>query len=108
MDTREELIEYLANTSKVLGNSPIRHAFESVDRADFVNEDYKFEAYEDYPIPIGFDQTISQPTTVAFMLELLDAREGDKVLDIGSGSGWTTALLSKIVGSSGEITGVEI
>ena len=108
MDTREELIEHLANISKVLDNPLIRHAFESVERADFVGEDYKFEAYEDYPIPIGYDQTISQPTTVAFMLELLDAKEGDKVLDIGSGSGWTTAMLSKIVGKSGEVTGLEL
>jgi len=108
MDTREELIEHLANISKVLDNPLIRHAFESVDRADFVGEDYKFETYEDYPIPIGYDQTISQPTTVAFILELLDAKEGDKVLDIGSGSGWTTAMLSKIVGKSGEVTGLEL
>lgn len=108
MNTREELIEHLANGSKVLGNPLIRKAFESVDRADFVGEDYKFEACEDYPLPIGYGQTISQPTTVAFMLELLDVKEGDKILDIGSGSGWTTALLSKIVDGSGEVTGVEI
>src|SRR3989344_5252198 len=108
MFSREELIEHLVNISKVLGNPLIRRAFESVDRADFVGDDYKFEAYEDYAIPIGYEQTISQPTTVAFMLELLDAKEGDKVLDIGSGSGWTVALLSKIVGESGEVTGVEI
>jgi protein-L-isoaspartate(D-aspartate) O-methyltransferase len=108
MNTKAELIEHLANESKVLDNPLIRKAFLVVDRADFVEEDYKCEAYEDYAIPIGYDQTISQPTTVAFMLELLDPKEGNKVLDIGSGSGWTTALLSKIVGESGEVTGVEI
>ncbi|HEY9584464.1 MAG TPA: methyltransferase domain-containing protein [Candidatus Paceibacterota bacterium] len=108
MFSREELIEHLANVSKVLDKPLIRKAFEEVDRADFLGDDYKIEAYEDYAIPIGYGATISQPTTVAFMLELLDARVGDKVLDIGSGSGWTTALLSKIVGESGEVTGVEI
>lgn len=108
MFSREELIEHLATVTKVLDNPLIRKAFESVDRADFLADDYKPEAYEDYAVPIGYGSTISQPTTVAFMLKLLDVKEGDKVLDIGSGSGWTTVLLSKIVGYNGEVTGLEI
>ena len=63
--------------------------------------------YVDAPLPIGNNQTISQPSTVAFMLEQLDLEEGDKVLDIGSGSGWTTALLCHIVGEKGSVTGLE-
>lgn len=108
MSTRAELLKHLEETSNVLSNEDVRHAFEIVDRANFVGDDYKVEAYEDYPLPIGHGQTISQPTTVAFMLELLEAEKGQKVLDVGSGSGWTTALLSDIVGDEGYVYGTEI
>lgn len=61
----------------------------------------------DNAIPIGYGQTISQPSTVEMMLEWLDAQPSDRVLDVGSGSGWTTALLSHIVGPKGHIYAVE-
>lgn len=108
MNSREDLINHLKNNTEVLKSSEIERAFEKIDRADFVKEDYKTESYEDYPLPIGSRQTISQPTTVVFMLELLNLQKGDKVLDVGSGSGWTTALLSEIVGNEGLVFGVEI
>jgi len=85
----------------------IIEAFRVIDRKYFVPDWFADEIYGDYPLPIGENQTISQPTTVAFMLELLGAQEGDRVLDIGSGSGWTTALLGHIVGESGEVIGLE-
>jgi len=59
-------------------------------------------------LPIGFGQTISQPLVVAFMLEQLQPQPGDKILDVGSGSGWTTALLAEIVGSKGKVIAIEV
>ena len=82
--------------------------FKKINRADFVREDYQAEADENHPLPIGYGQTISQPFTVSFMLELLSPQEGDKVLDVGCGSGWTTALLANLVGKTGKVFGVEI
>lgn len=76
----------------------IIEAFRRVDRADFVLNEYKDDAYVNMPLPIGFGQTISQPLTVAFMLETLQPQIGDKILEIGSGSGWQTAILAEIVG----------
>ena len=88
-------------------NDLVEKAFEEIDRADFVLPEYQEQVDLDIPLPIGEGQTISQPTTVRLMLEWLDAKPGDKVLDIGSGSGWTCALLSKIVGPKGKIYAVE-
>lgn len=85
----------------------IIEAFLAVDRADFVLPEYKNEAYGDYPLPIGYSQTISQPATVAFMLELLQPEAGDRVMDAGSGSGWQTAILASIVGENGSVYAVE-
>jgi len=105
--TNEELITQIIAVG-ILKTREITEAFYAVDRADFVPSDNLSEAYEDYPLSIGYSQTISQPSTVAFMLELLGPKSGDKILDVGSGSGWTTALLARIVGPSGRVLGVEI
>ena len=105
---REELIERLKNEVGVLQDPRLEAAFRAVDRRFFVPRELQGEAYEDYPLPIGHGATISQPTTVAFMLEKLDAREGQKALDIGSGSGYTTALLAHLVGPKGKVIGIEI
>ena len=59
-------------------------------------------------MPIGHGQTISQPLVVAFMLEQLKPRQGEKILDIGSGSAWTTALLAEIVGQQGKVIAIEV
>jgi protein-L-isoaspartate(D-aspartate) O-methyltransferase len=75
----------------------ITGAFQKIKREDFLPEDMKNLAQVNEALPIGYGQTISQPLVVAFMLELLQPEPGEKILDIGSGSGWTTALLAQIV-----------
>lgn len=79
-----------------------------INRADFVPDDMKDLAELDEALPIGYGQTISQPFTVAFMFKLLQPEPGQKILDIGSGSGWTTALLANIVGDKGKVIAIEI
>jgi protein-L-isoaspartate(D-aspartate) O-methyltransferase len=69
-------------------------AMRSVPRHDFVPESFRQDAYEDHPLPIGEGQTISQPYIVAAMLEHLALQSTDRVLEIGTGSGYVTALLS--------------
>lgn len=85
----------------------IIEAFAKVDRIEFVPEELETEAYVNIPLPIGHGQTISQPQTVAIMLEMLGPKPGDKILDVGSGSGWTTALLMHIVGDKGKVTAMD-
>lgn len=79
----------------------IIEAFKKIKRIDFMPEDVKDLAEINEALPIGYGQTISQPLVVAFMLEQLGPQKGDKILDIGSGSGWTTALLAHIVSQEG-------
>jgi protein-L-isoaspartate(D-aspartate) O-methyltransferase len=82
---------------RALKSPQIIEAFLKTDRKNFVPENLKNLAYIDEALPIGEGQTISQPYTVAFMLELLEPRKGEQIMDIGYGSGWTTALLAEIV-----------
>jgi protein-L-isoaspartate(D-aspartate) O-methyltransferase len=86
----------------------IQAAFEAVRREDFLPEDQRANAGLDRALPIGYHQTNSQPRTVLNMLYLLDVHAGQRVLDVGSGSGWTTALLGHLVGAPGRVRGVEL
>ena len=106
MTSNTELINNLISVGALKEESVI-HAFLMIDRADFVADPTASDAYEDYPLSIGYGQTISQPRTVAMMMEMLGPKEGEKILDIGSGSGWTSAILGFIVGEEGSVTGTE-
>ena len=101
-----ELVEELARGG-YLKSPAIIDAFKSIDRASFVPDEFKSQAYENKPLPIGFEQTISQPLTVAFMLELLQPQPGSTILDIGAGSGWQSALIANLVGETGKVVAIE-
>jgi protein-L-isoaspartate(D-aspartate) O-methyltransferase len=102
-------LDVLINTMKNTGfltDNRVESAIRKVPRHNFVPESLKNQAYENTPIPIIEKQTISQPSVVSRMTEWLDLKEGQKVLEIGSGSGWQSAILANIVGT-GKIFTVE-
>ncbi len=83
-------------------------AMRLVPRERFLPESQVARAHVDAALAIGAGQTSSQPRTVRDMLVLLDVHPGHRVLDVGSGSGWTTALLGHLVGPTGSVVGVEL
>jgi len=93
---KQHLLEYWKKT-KLITDKRVLAAFERIDREDFVLDEYKKQAYEDVPLPIKADQTISQPTTIMIMTQALELKKGDKVLEIGAGSGYQAALIAEIV-----------
>ena len=98
---RDELVSELKSQG-VMKSPGVEAAFRAIDRKDFVRPEDVGGAYADHPLSIGYGQTISQPYTVAFMLDLLAPKPGEKILDVGAGSGWTTALLAHMVSSEQE------
>lgn len=87
---------------------PVAAAFNAVPRADFLPAEERGRAAFDGPISLGHGSTNSQPRTVAAMLRLLEVRRGDRVLDVGAGSGWTTVLLAELTGPEGCVVGLEL
>ncbi|MBD8871168.1 protein-L-isoaspartate O-methyltransferase family protein [Nocardioides donggukensis] len=87
---------------------PVAAAFAATPRAGFLPRRGRRRARYDGPLDIGHGQTNSQPRTVEAMLQLLEVRRGQHVLDVGAGSGWTTALLAHLVGPRGSVCGVEL
>ncbi len=100
---KEELIKRWPDIHRFVVN-----AFLKVPREFFVMDGLEVHAYDDTPLPIPADQTISQPTTVIQMLNELELKEGHKVLEIGAGSGYNAALMGKIVGKKGKVISIEI
>ncbi len=86
----------------------VKNAFLKVPRELFIEKELAIHAYDDTPLPIPADQTISQPTTVIRMLNELDLKKGQKVLEIGAGSGYNAAIMSKLVGNEGKVISIEI
>lgn len=103
---RHQLVESLIQMG-YLKNPLIVRAFRRVPRHEFVFEKFRQESYSDYPLPIGYGQTISAPSMIAIMMESLDLAPGQRVLEIGSGSGYNAALLAEVVGERGEVVTIE-
>ena len=91
-----------------VNNENVLEAMREVPRHEFVPDHLKKYAYSDEPLPIGEDQTISQPYIVAYMTEYLQLGGGDKVLEIGTGSGYQAAVLAEIVDTVYTIEIVEV
>ena len=97
---------YLSNFGSV--DERIINVMKKFDRKYFVPEIMRAFAYEDEPLNIGYGQTISQPSTVARMISLLELKAGDSVLEIGTGSGWNASLISYLIGEKGKVLSLEI
>ncbi|MBI3033790.1 protein-L-isoaspartate(D-aspartate) O-methyltransferase [Candidatus Woesearchaeota archaeon] len=94
--------------SGIISDKAVIRAFMHVPRELFVLEQYKSEAYGDYPLPIPAGQTISQPTTVLLITQALELKKGMKVLEVGAGSGYQASIISKVIGSRGFVYATEI
>lgn len=105
-DAYKNLIDKLVLKGDIKSQE-ITNAFYEIHRREFLGEEDKHLAGEDRPLAIGFNQTISQPFTVAFMLNLLEAKRGEKILDVGTGSGWQAALIAKLVSPDGIVVTIE-
>ncbi len=104
MQSNRDLVEYLVKAGYIRTYS-VKRAFLAVDRKDFVPWNYKHLAYVDEPLPIGYGQTISAPSIIAEMIEILKVKPDNKVLEVGTGSGYVTAILSKL---AKEVYSIEI
>lgn len=104
MVSKEQMIEQQLK-GRDISDPTVLQAMEEVDRALFVPADLQEKAYEDRPLPIGKDQTISQPYIVAYMAEQLQLKKTEKILEVGTGCGYNAAVLSRL---AKEIYSVEI
>jgi len=104
----EQRLEMVSDTIEARGveDPAVLNAMRTVPRHAFVPQDLVENAYDDNPLPIGYGQTISQPYIVAWMTELLELQPGDKVLEIGTGSGYQAAVLAEL--GSAQVYSIEI
>jgi len=103
---KEALLIYWRTTSTITDDKILK-VFEKVPRENFILQKYASDAYFDEPLPIGYGQTISQPTTVAIMTSALNPKTGQKILEIGTGSGYQAAILSELAGEAGKVYTLE-
>jgi protein-L-isoaspartate(D-aspartate) O-methyltransferase len=106
MDERQRMVAGLRGRGLVFSKR-VEEALLKVPRHLFVPNDVRSQAYRDTPLPIGDGQTISAPHMVAVMAEALDLREGQKVLEIGAGSGYNAAVMAELVGPTGKVITLE-
>lgn len=97
VEKRMDMVEQLRGPRYGIKDERVLEAMEQVPRHEFVPEDEQFRAYGDHPLPIGYGQTISQPFMVAYMTEALKPEPADKVLEVGTGSGYQAAVLAPLV-----------
>lgn len=95
LQPRLNLVEYTMR-ARGIEDPDVLRAMETVPRHELVPDEYIAYAYQDHPLPIGYGQTISQPFMVAWMTELLELRPGEKVLEIGTGSGYQASILAEL------------
>ena len=105
-EKRKMMVNHLILDRRILSNE-VKQAFLETPRELFVPEHLKNYAYADTPLEIGNGQTISAPHMVAIMVEDLNLKKGQKVLEIGAGSGYHAAIVSKIVGEKGHVYTIE-
>jgi protein-L-isoaspartate(D-aspartate) O-methyltransferase len=103
----QELTRYLIEAG-FIKTDRVAKAFLKCDRKGFVRREDIPSAYEDVPLVIGYESTISQPSTVATMIEMLHLSDGNKVLEVGTGSGWEACIISCLVGKKGRVTTIDI
>ncbi len=104
-EERKRMVERLKEELNI--SDRVARAMLKVPRHLFVPPEYSREAYSDYPLPIGYGQTISAPHMVAIMCELLDLLPGQKVLEVGGGSGYHAAVVAELVGKNGKVIMIE-
>jgi protein-L-isoaspartate(D-aspartate) O-methyltransferase len=96
LEIRREIMIHSDLEGRGISDPQVLAAMRDVPREEFVPKDFRDQAYDDYPLPIAEGQTISQPFIVAYMAEALELSRGDRVLEIGTGSGYSAAVLSRI------------
>ncbi len=103
-EERRRMVEHLSRHGV---SEEVLEAMMQVERHLFVLPNLSDQAYEDYPLPIGEGQTISAPHMVAMMCDYLELKKGEKVLEIGAGSGYHAAVIAEIIGEKGQVYSVE-
>jgi protein-L-isoaspartate(D-aspartate) O-methyltransferase len=107
--TKQERERLVSNLMKegYIKSQEVKNAFLTIHRELFIPDEIRSYAYADTPLDIGFGQTISAPHMVAIMAETLDIKKGQKILEIGTGSGYHAAVVASLVGSEGHVYTIE-